>query len=1485
VAPGVAVADTTPPPGTPATVSADPLPTVQVNGVVWTQAVSGNVVYAGGKFTTARPAGAAPGTSTVTRNNLLAYDIRTGALISSFTPDLNSDVRGLTVSPDGTRLYVVGQFTTANGQTRSRIAAYDTATGALVSSFRPLLDTTANAVVATNDTVYLGGIFTAVNGVARSRLAAVRATDGALLAWAPTADMRVNAMVMADGGRKIIAGGGFSTMNGASALGLAALDPTTGASLPWNAGKVVQAYGENLNGAGTGAAFNSLSTDGTNVYGTAFNYYGNGNLEGTFAARADTGDIAWIEDCHGDTYGAYAQGGAVYTVSHAHNCQNMVDGFPETTPRTHHHSLAFTAAPVNKLKANTSGGYGNLGGQPAPALLRWFPDLGIGTATGQKQAGWTVTGNSDYVVMGGEFPNVNGIAQQGLVRFAKTPVAPGKSGPVLSAGRQAPAVASVAPGTVRVSFQANWDRDNETLTYNVYRDGATTPAYTTSAPSTFWSRPTLGFVDRDLALGSRHRYRVSATDPHGNTVTSGDVYVTVSSDTGAKPYADAVLRDGAGSYWRLGEGSGSLAYDYAGFSNLTLTGGITRGATGALTDDAATSFDGLTKSTTSGTTVTTTTTNGFTASPVNAPSTFTMEAWVRTTSTAGGKIIGFGNVQGGGASQPGNSTTYDRHLYMDNAGRVFFGVYKGGTQVLSTSGAYNDGQWHQVVGQMSPAGMVLYVDGVRVGRNAGVTSGDPAVGYWRVGGDNLNGWPSTPTSNYLNGSIDDVAVYPSALTTTQVRDHFTLSGRTPAGAVRPTDAYGQKVYDSAPESYWRLDETTGTTAADSSPNSSGATYVTGVTQGAAGALPQGTAAAFNGSNGLVVGSEQVANPRTYSQELWFNTATTRGGKLIGFGSATTGNSPNYDRHVYMLDNGRLRFGVWTGQTNLIDSARSYNDGTWHHMVATQSTTDGMKLYVDGALVGTNPQTGAQAYNGYWRIGGDNTWGGAASNYFAGSIDEVAVYASALSATDVVAHYKAGGGQLPNQAPTASFTATASGLSAALDASASTDSDGTLASYAWDFGDATTGTGVKPTHAYAAAGTYTVRLTVTDDRGLTATTTRTVTVVKANQAPVAAFTAATANLAATFDGSTSSDPDGTIASHAWDFGDATTGTGATATHTYTQGGTFQVTLTVTDDKGLTSSVTRPVTVARANVAPTAAFTSTTSGLTASVDGTTSTDSDGTVSSHAWAFGDGTTGTGATTSRSYAAAGTYQVTLTVTDDKGATASTTRAVTVTAPVTPPAATTYATDAFERAVTGGLGTADTGGAWSLAGRTTSYAVNGGLGRITAPTAGATSSAFLNAVSSAQTDALVDLSLDKAQTGGGTYVSVVGRRVDAANDYRGKLRLTADGKVSASVTRTVAGSEVTVTSVVVPNLTYAAGGVLRVRTQVTGTNPTTVRVRVWPAGTTEPTSWAVSATDATAALQAPGSFGLVAYLSGSATNAPMTASFDNLTVGPPAGG
>ncbi|MCW2900618.1 MAG: cell surface protein, partial [Streptosporangiaceae bacterium] len=249
-------------------------------------------------------------------------------------------------------------------------------------------------------------------------------------------------------------------------------------------------------------------------------------------------------------------------------------------------------------------------------------------------------------------------------------------------------------------------------------------------------------------------------------------------------------------------------------------------------------------------------------------------------------------------------------------------------------------------------------------------------------------------------------------------------------------------------------------------------------------------------------------------------------------------------------------------------------GAWHHVVGTVGPA-GIAMYLDGRLIGQRSDTGAQDYMGYWRVGGDSTWAGA--KYFAGAVDEVAVYPVALTANQVIRHYTVGAtGQADNEPPTASFTASASGMTVSVDGTGSTDTDGTVAGYAWNFGDGTSGMGKTASHTYAAAGTYSVTLTVTDDKGATGSVTHSVTVTAANAAPTASFISSVSNPAA-FDGSASADSDGTVAGYAWAFGDGTSGMGKTASHTYAAAGTYSVTLTVTDDKGATGSVTHPVTV--------------------------------------------------------------------------------------------------------------------------------------------------------------------------------------------------------------------------------------------------------------------------------------------------------------------
>ncbi|HEY1739601.1 MAG TPA: PKD domain-containing protein, partial [Acidimicrobiia bacterium] len=157
----------------------------------------------------------------------------------------------------------------------------------------------------------------------------------------------------------------------------------------------------------------------------------------------------------------------------------------------------------------------------------------------------------------------------------------------------------------------------------------------------------------------------------------------------------------------------------------------------------------------------------------------------------------------------------------------------------------------------------------------------------------------------------------------------------------------------------------------------------------------------------------------------------------------------------------------------------------------------------------------------------------------------------------------------DQPPIAKFTAGCTKRSCSFDAGPSHDPDGSIVNYAWDFGDGTTASGITTSHDYTANGSYTVQLTVTDNLGSTGVVAQSVSAV--DEPPTASFTWSCSGPSCSMNGSTSSDPDGNVVSYAWNFGDSTTGTGATVSHQFATTKVFNVTLTVTDDSGQTGSV--------------------------------------------------------------------------------------------------------------------------------------------------------------------------------------------------------------------------------------------------------------------------------------------------------------------------
>lgn len=248
-------------------------------------------------------------------------------------------------------------------------------------------------------------------------------------------------------------------------------------------------------------------------------------------------------------------------------------------------------------------------------------------------------------------------------------------------------------------------------------------------------------------------------------------------------------------------------------------------------------------------------------------------------------------------------------------------------------------------------------------------------------------------------------------------------------------------------------------------------------------------------------------------------------------------------------------------------------------------------------------------------------------------------------------------------------------------------DGTIVEYRWNFGDPMSTQSVldtAPTHRFTHPGTYLVKLSVIDDEG--AVDTQQVAIVVTDAPPIAQASvsndAPLPGTAVIFTASGSYDLQGEITSYHWEFGDGNTGTGATAQHTYIQGGYYVVTLTVTDESGEMAQTHLGM-----NVQPgqskcgddssacgsdfqplaiiTSRFFSCTSngqvGEEITLDGSASRPAVGGMVSYHWDFGDGSTGTGAAVSHVYSTPWTYIITLTVVDEGGGVGTATGSISI--------------------------------------------------------------------------------------------------------------------------------------------------------------------------------------------------------------------------------
>ena len=226
----------------------------------------------------------------------------------------------------------------------------------------------------------------------------------------------------------------------------------------------------------------------------------------------------------------------------------------------------------------------------------------------------------------------------------------------------------------------------------------------------------------------------------------------------------------------------------------------------------------------------------------------------------------------------------------------------------------------------------------------------------------------------------------------------------------------------------------------------------------------------------------------------------------------------------------------------------------------------------------------------------------------------------------------------------------------------------ITSTSWTFGDGATASGTSVSHTYASAGTYTVTVKVTQTGGQSSQSSQSISVRNPPSATIGwSPSSPVAGSSLSFSAGAVAGA-GSISAYAWSFGDAASSTASAPSHTYAAAGTRTVTLTVTQSDGLKTTVSRSITVAAPPQPPTVSFSDSTATPVPTPGSQVSftsvaTPGAGAITAYRWTFGDGGASTAADPPHTYATAGSYTVTLTVTQTGGLTAATSATVTVSA------------------------------------------------------------------------------------------------------------------------------------------------------------------------------------------------------------------------------
>jgi RHS repeat-associated protein len=521
-------------------------------------------------------------------------------------------------------------------------------------------------------------------------------------------------------------------------------------------------------------------------------------------------------------------------------------------------------------------------------------------------------------------------------------------------------------------------------TARLYIDGQMmgTPAGAASGSSgaTIWISSQSGsanFFAGNIDEVALYRFALAATRIQAH-FTAGRLGVGVS----VSGYSANVAYDTPIGYWRLGESAGVGAYDLSGGGNNgTYSGGASLGQAGALAVDPSTAayFDGS-----SGTVA------------ISLPSIdttsghqITVEFWMYWNANAA-------------AQMPFGFNSYNLFMNSPNVGSFGFNT--------GCSDAYGVSQvpantWLHIAAVFTNGGVTsnqIWIDGVQ--QTLSQLIGTPCSRTVTVAA-NISGWSGAGTFKFY-GNIQDVAVYNGALSSARIGAHYAAGRAAPLSG----DPYTAAVISDKPTGYWRLGDASGSTAVDVSGSANSGTYMGAVAMQQPGGLANdvGHATRFDGSTAYVTTPPENI-PNAITVEAWVYTSTYNQSGFI-----VTKNPVNANWELF-VQGGTIYWrsgGSGCGYTNYTTmSTPAPSAFAWHHIVAVQSGT-AAQIFIDGLQVASSTSM-IQIGNGTTSpvnnidIGRYATSGSCAASYFFnGLIDDVAVYSTALGATRILAHYQA-----------------------------------------------------------------------------------------------------------------------------------------------------------------------------------------------------------------------------------------------------------------------------------------------------------------------------------------------------------------------------------------------------------------------------------------------------------------------------------------------